>query len=126
MNKIGNKFSLTGDKFLSEMHLKQAWFTYSVCGPFKMNKERTQKFMQTGYTRYRVCFHNMAYRSYKDNVLRDKALKIASDPKHNGYERRLAAMVYKFFDKKSSGSGVKSALNQKLADELPKPTSQKV
>ena len=46
----------------------------------------------------------MAYGSYNDlvkktesdNVLRDKALKIASNPKYNGYERGLASMVYNF------------------------------
>ena len=36
----------------------------------------------------------------------DKAFKIASDPKYHGYQRGLASMVYKFFDEKSSGSGV--------------------
>ena len=36
--------------------------------------------------------------------MRDKAFKIAMDPKYDGYQRRLASMVYKFFDKKSSGS----------------------
>ena len=40
MNKIINKFLLTGDKFMSEMHLKQPGFTYSACGPFTKNKER--------------------------------------------------------------------------------------
>ena len=40
--------------------------------------------------------------------LRDKAFKIANNPKYNGYERRLASMAYKFFDKKSAGSGMKS------------------
>ena len=34
MNKILNKFLLTGDKFMQELHLKQAGFTYSACGPF--------------------------------------------------------------------------------------------
>ena len=44
-------------------------------------------------------------RTQSDKVLRDKAFKIASDPKYDGYQRGLASMVYKFFDKKSSGSG---------------------
>ena len=34
MNKIINKFLLTGDKFMPELHLKQPGFTYSACGPF--------------------------------------------------------------------------------------------
>ena len=36
MNKIVNKF-LAGDKFMSEMHLRQPQFTYSACGPFTKN-----------------------------------------------------------------------------------------
>ena len=43
MNRIVNKFLLTGDKFMSEMHLRQPGFTYSACGPFTKNKERIQK-----------------------------------------------------------------------------------
>ena len=48
MNEIVNKFLLVGDKFMPEMHLKQPGFTYSVCGTFTKNKERIEKFMQTG------------------------------------------------------------------------------
>ena len=48
MNEIANTFLLVGDKFISEMHLKQPGFTYSDCGPFTKNKERFEKFMQTG------------------------------------------------------------------------------
>ena len=48
----------------------------------------------------KACFQNdMAYGKSKDQVLRDKAFKIASDPKHYGYQRRLTTMVYKFFNK---------------------------
>ena len=42
----------------------------------------------------------------------DKALKIASNPKYDGYQRGLASMVYKFFDKNSRGAGIKSMPNQ--------------
>ena len=61
-----------------------------------------------------------------DKVLRDKAFKIASDPKYDGYQRGLASMVYKFFNKKSaspnksSGSGVAAEPNYQLANELHK------
>ena len=48
MNEIVNKFLLAGDKFMPEMHLKQPGFTYSACGPLTKNKERIEKFMQTG------------------------------------------------------------------------------
>ena len=52
MNEIVNNFLLEGDTFMPEMHLKQPGFTYSVCGPFTKNKERIEKFMQTGSTDY--------------------------------------------------------------------------
>ena len=44
MNEIVNKFLLTGDEFMPEMHLRQPGFTYSACGPFTKNKQRIQKF----------------------------------------------------------------------------------
>ena len=51
-------------------------------------------------------FKDLARRTAADKVLRDKAFKIASDPKYDGYQRRVASMVYECFDKKSSGSGI--------------------
>ena len=48
MNEIVNKFLLAGDKFMSELQLKQPGFTYSACGPFTRNKERIENFIQTG------------------------------------------------------------------------------
>ena len=63
-------------------------------------------------------------------MLRDKAFNIAKNPKYDGYQRVLASMIYKFFDKKSSVSGVKNKimLNQQpsdLAEELHKPVNRK-
>ena len=122
------------------MHLKQPGFTYSACVPFTKNKERIQKFKETRDTKYiykneldKACFqHDMAYGDFKDlarrtasdKVLRDKAFNIAKNPKYDGYQRGLASMVYKFFDKKSAGSGVannESKQNLQLAEELHKP-----
>ena len=60
----------------------------------------------------------MTNRTQADKVLKDRAFEIASNPKYDGYQRGLASMLYKFFDKKSSGSGIS---NVKLADELHKP-----
>ena len=142
MNEIVNKFLLIGDKFMSEMHLKQPDLTDSACGPFTKNKERIEKFMQTGNTDllYRnkldkACFqHNMAYgkskdsmkRTQSDEVLKDKAFKIASHPNYDGYQRGLASMVYNFFDKRSKGSGiVTNEPNYQLANELHKPIIRK-
>ena len=48
MNEIANKNLLAEDKFMPEMHLKQPGFTYSDCGPFTKDKERIQKFKETG------------------------------------------------------------------------------
>ena len=110
MNEIVNKFLLAGDKFMPELHLKQPGFTYSACGPFTRNKEKIEKFMQTGSTDFiyrneldKACFqYHMAYgkskdlatRTQSDKGLSDKAFKIASDPKHDGCQRGLASMVY--------------------------------
>ena len=55
--------------------------------------------------------------------MKNKAFKITSDPKYNGYERGLASLVYNFFGKKSKGSGLKE--NQQLANELHKPIIRK-
>ena len=142
MNDIINKFLLAGDDFMPEMHLKQTQFTYSDCGPFTKKKERIQKFKETGDSRYiyrneldKACFqHEMAYGDFKDlakrtaadKFLRDKTFNIAKDQKYDGYQRGLASMVYKFFDKKTAGSGVKSKpQNEQLAEKLHKPIIKK-
>ena len=52
MNEIVNKFLLVGHKFMPEMHLRQPWFTCSACGLFTKNKEKIQKFKETGDTSY--------------------------------------------------------------------------
>ena len=87
---------------MPEMHLRQPGFTCSACGPFTKNKERIQKFKQTGDSRYiyknesdKACFqHDVAYGDFKKlakrtvvaKVLRDKAFNIAKDPKYDGYQ----------------------------------------
>ena len=125
--------------------------TYSECGPFTRHKDRISKSIQTGDANYiykneldKACFgHGAAYsdsknlnkRTTADEILRDKAYKIAKEPKYYSSQRGLASMVYKFFDKKSSGSGVtilanKSAVksipqNEQLAEELHQPIIKK-
>ena len=156
MNNVINNFLLAGDKFMPEMHLRQPQFVYSACGPFTRHKEIIKKFKRTGDTRYiyrneldKACFqHDSGYADHKDlikrteadKVLRDKAYDIASNPEYDGYQRGLASMVYKFFDKKSraepsslerTGSGFKKLKNTTkpsssiLADELHKPIIRK-
>ena len=121
-------------------------YARNACGSFTKNKEKIQKFKKTGDTCYiykneldKACFqHDMAHGDFKDllrrtashKILRDKAFNIAKNPKYDGYQRGLASMVYKFFDKKSSGSGrplssasliANNKENIQLADELHKP-----
>ena len=94
-----NKLVLAGDKFMLEMHLKQSGFTHSACGPLPKNKERIQKFKETGDTKYIyknkldiACFqHDMAYgdckdlarRTGSDKTLRGKAFNIPKNPKYD-------------------------------------------
>ena len=68
---------------------------------------------------------DLVKRTQSDKALRDKVFKIASDPKYDGYQRGLASMVYKFFDKKSKGSGINEP-NYQLANELHKPIIRKL
>ena len=123
---------------MPEMHLKQAGFTYSACGPFTHTKKKKE--LRNWDFIYRneldkACFqHDMTYgkskdlvkRTQSDKVLRDKAFQIACNPKYNGYQRGLASMVYKFFDKKSKGSGIINESNYQLANELHKPNIRKL
>ena len=64
-------------------------------------------------------------RTQSDKVLRDKAFKIVSNPKYNGYQRGLTSMVSKFFDKKSKGNGIANEPNYQLTNELHKPIIRK-
>ena len=118
MNNVINKFLLAGDKFMPEMHLRQPQFDYSACGPCTRHKEIIKKFKLTGDTRYiyrneldkasfkhdsaDVYHKGLINRTKSDKVLRDKAYDIASNPEYDGYQRGLASMVYKFFDKKAT------------------------
>ena len=111
-----------------EMHLKHPEFSYCICGQITKNKERIQKFKETGNTKYiykneldKACFqHDMASADFKDlarrtaldKVLRDRACHIAKNPKNDGYQRGLASTFYKLFDKKSPGRAIKPMSNQ--------------
>ena len=74
---------------------------------------------------------HLVKRTQSDKVLRDKAFKIVIDPKHDGYQRGLPSMVYKFFDKKfvslnkSSGSEIANEPNYLLANKLHKAIIRK-
>ena len=83
MNEIVNKFLLAGDTFMPGLYLKQLGFTYSACGPFPRNKNRIEKFMQTGNTDFiyrneldKACFqHDLAYGKSKDLAKRTQSDK---------------------------------------------------
>ena len=61
-------------------------------------------------TTYRLT--DLPRRTASDKVLSDKAFNIAKNPKYDGNQRGLASMFYKFFDKKSKGSGIKKEVEQ--------------
>ena len=98
------------------MYLKQPGFTCSACGSFTKNKERINQFKEKRDSRYihqneldKACSqHDTAWGYFKDlnrrtfaaKVSCDKAFNVAKDPKYGGYQRVLASMVNKFFDKK--------------------------
>ena len=70
-------------------------------------------------------YKDLKGRTQSDIVLKNKAFKIANNPKYDGYQRASASMVWKFFDKRSKkvlGSGLE---NKQLADELHKPCIRK-
>ena len=68
---------------------------------------------------------DLVKRTQSDKVWRDKAFKITSNPKYDGYQRGLASIVYKVFDKKSKGSGITNESNYQLANELHKSIIKK-
>ena len=121
---------------MPETHLKGLKVdTFSACGSFARHKDRINKSNQTGDTNYtyknkldKTCFaHDAAYSDVKDTkyrtaadkILRDKAYEIAKNLKYYGSQRGLASMVYKIFDKKTAGSGVKFIpQNERLAEKL--------
>ena len=71
-------------------------------------------------------FKDLAKRTAADKVLKNKSFNLATNPKYDGYQRGLASMVYKFVDKKTTGSGVKSIpQNEQLAEEVHKPAIRK-
>ena len=65
---------------------------------------------------------DLAKRNISDNILKDRAYKIARNCKYDRYQRALTIMVYKFFDKKTR-SGL--SVNEQLAEELHKPIIKK-
>ena len=72
-------------------------------------------------------FKDLARRTNSDKILRDKAFNIAKNPKCDGYQKGLPSIVYKSFDKTTSGEKVKNETfsNKELPEELHKPIIRK-
>ena len=116
MNRTINKFLLTADKFMPELHLKQLRFTYRACGPFTEHREIIQKFKEIVHLKHlyrssldKACFaegaaysesKDLVKRTISDKILKDRAYKIPRNQGYDGYQRALASMVYQFFDQK--------------------------
>ena len=120
-----------------EMHLRQSWSKYSAFGPFTKNKETIQKFEKTVDSRYiyqneldKACFqYNMAYGDFKEQLLIKfwtiKHLILTKIKKYDGYQKSLASMVYKFFDKKLLAVVFKNISNKEFSEVLHKSVIRK-
>ena len=121
---------------MPEVHLKQPGFTYRACDLFTKSKEKSKdsrkQEIQILFTKMILIklfsafmvfgkYKDLNERTQSDKVLRDKAFEIANDPKYDGYQSWLASMLYKFFDKTSTGSSANFISNQQLANELHRP-----
>ena len=89
---------------------------YSACGPFTKHRKRIQNFRETGNLKHlcrseldkarfahdAACSNckDLAKRTISDKILKDRAYEIAKDRGYDEYQRTLASMVYKIFDKK--------------------------
>ena len=126
---------------MPEMHLWDPKVKkYSACGSFTRHQQRISKFIRDGKLSDTAknkldgasFQHDSAYNKYKDSVnrkqsdivLKNKALKIATDPRVNGYQRGLASLVYKFFNERTKASVINNKgnlfVNSQLAEELHK------
>ena len=128
---------------MPELHLKQPGFTYSALVHLPKTKKELKSLwrqeIQVLFTKTNLIkfVFSMIWLSanqkiwqkkeirQSDKVFRDKGFKIASDPKYDSYQRDSASMVYKFFDKRSSGKGIAKETKLSLANELHKPIIKK-
>ena len=110
---------MTGDRFMPQLHLRQPGFTFSSSGLFIKHRETIQNFCC-------ICIgsKDLAKNIVSNNFLKDRTYEIATNPKCDECQRRLASMVYKLLGEKETGAGVKAttkvgvSLNKVLAQEL--------
>ena len=129
---------------MPEMHLRQPEFTYSTFRPIAKTKKEYKNlkkleiddiFIKTLSALLACLQHDIVYGYFKDlarrtashKILRDEAFNITKNPKHDGYQRGLPSLVYKFFDKKNYGGSIENAnmSGQQLAEELHKSIIRK-
>ena len=125
---------MNGYKSIAELHLKEPGFTKSACRQFTKHRERIQKFRETVnlkhlyrneldkafFPRDAAYFDSkdLAKRTILDKILKDRAYEIDRNRNDGGFQRALASIIYKIFDKKTvSGMSV----NWQLDEELHKP-----
>ena len=147
MNQIVNKFLLAGDKFMPGIYLRRPDLNIVLVDNLLKTKKEYKNLKKQEISRYinqnelgKACFqHDIIYgrtrrfnydltrRTASDKILRDKAFNIVKNLKYDGYQRSLASIVYKCFDKKSFGSDIKNQniSNKELAEELQKPIIRK-
>ena len=134
MKELINKCSLSGDKYIPELHLKHPGFTYSACGPFTKHRKRIQKVKDTSNLKHlyrnklnKTQFaHDTTYsvskvlakRTISDKILKDGTYEIAIICKYDGYQRSLASIINRFLIKKT---GLEVSVNEQLAEEPHKP-----
>ena len=133
------------------LHLRTPGFTYSACVTFTKHREKIQEFKEIGDLNYiykneldKGCFahdaaysdsKNLAKRTILDTILKNKikiiTYKIAVNVKYDGYQRWLASMVYRYFDKKTGLGEIETSkagasVNEELVQELDKPVIKKI
>ena len=70
-------------------------------------------------------YKDLAIRTKSDIAFKNKVYKIATYPKYDGFQRALASIVWKSFDKRSNKVLGSSVNNEQLADDLHKPIIKK-
>ena len=128
-----DKFLLAGDTFMPEISLKEPGFIIVLVVHSQKTKKQLKNLcrwerqilsMKTILIKpvfnmiWLIVNQKLAKRTQSDKFLRDEPFEIVNDSKYDGYQRGIASMVYKFFDKKTGGSGVATVPNYQLANDL--------
>ena len=131
MNNLMDKFLLAGDTFMPEMSLKEPGFIIVLVVHLQKTKKQLKNLCRRERQKTKTILikpvfnmiwlivnQKLAKRTQSDKFLRDEPFEIVIDSKYDGYQRGIASMVYKFFDKKTGGSGVATVPNYQLVNDL--------